>query len=208
MAVAYCEKCSKKVALKTSGACSLCGHQIIESDRGTYSIAQLFGVAFLVVMFGLGAKIMIDDQEDKRLTEQRQKEQVALQEKRAEEAVERAEREARIAERKAEREAKEAACNRSIQCLADKKSSFAEIYCPEHIERYAKHDFEWLDKGLLKTKFSQYRVKDEAKGVVTYVGDQIKFQNGFGAWSNIIYTCDVSVRNEQVLSVSVTEGRL
>lgn len=34
MVAAYCEKCDKKVALKKSGACSLCGHKITEDAGG------------------------------------------------------------------------------------------------------------------------------------------------------------------------------
>ena len=32
--------------------------------------------------------------------------------------------------------------------------------------------------------------KDRKTGTVTYIGDQIKFQNGFGAWIQHTYQCE------------------
>jgi hypothetical protein len=40
-------------------------------------------------------------------------------------------------------------------------------------------------------KFSHFRWKDEARGVMAYIGDKIRFQNGFGAWQPHVYECDL-----------------
>jgi len=58
MVAAYCEKCDKKVALKKSGVCSLCGHQIAEHVGGanlkpSEIILYLLLVSFLLYFFAL-----------------------------------------------------------------------------------------------------------------------------------------------------------
>lgn len=65
-----------------------------------------------------------------------------------------------------------------------------------------------MDRRLVGVKFSHYRWKDAENGIVTVIGDKIKFQNGFGAWSNMIYECDVNPATEAVLDVRVSDGRI
>lgn len=102
---------------------------------------------------------------------------------------------------------KQDACLTDIRCIGEKGSVTAEVYCPRHIEALAKNSAEWTDKGFLDSKFSRYRLAD-TKGVVTYIGDKVTFQNGFGADVNMVYFCDVDVYAEKVISVDVEEGRL
>ncbi len=83
----------------------------------------------------------------------------------------------------------------------------ASIECDGAIERFAKYDVEWTD-GLLESKFSRAIWSDKEAGHVKYVGDKIKFQNGFGAWQNHIYTCYLDTNTRQVLNVEVFPGRL
>jgi hypothetical protein len=71
----------------------------------------------------------------------------------------------------------------------------------------AKNNFEWTD-GLLEPKFSHYRWKNQDAGEVTYIGDKIKFQNGFGAWTYHTYECDLDASGETVLAVRAQPGRL
>lgn len=79
--------------------------------------------------------------------------------------------------------------------------------CLPLIERQAKFDFEWTD-GWIEPKFSRYRWRDQPTGALTYLGDRIKFQNGFGAWTHHTYECDFQPSNESVLDVRVAPGRL
>ena len=99
------------------------------------------------------------------------------------------------------------ACRASLQCWGDTHSTVASIYCPDHIERLAIYDDEWTD-GWLESKFSRFSWKDRQKGVVTYFGDQIKFQNGFGAWIHHTYQCDFDSIKEEVLDARASPGRL
>ena len=43
---------------------------------------------------------------------------------------------------------------------------------------------------------------------VTYVGDKIKFQNGFGAWVLSVYECDYNIPARIVLDVRAAAGRV
>ena len=75
------------------------------------------------------------------------------------------------------------------------------------VERLAQYAHEWTD-GFLDPKFTHYRWRDMEAGVVTHIGDKIRFQNGFGAWQNMVYECDISADGESVLDVRVMAGKL
>jgi hypothetical protein len=75
------------------------------------------------------------------------------------------------------------------------------------IERLAKNNFEWIDKWY-EPKFSHFRWRDRTNHTVTYIGDRIKFQNGFGAWILSIYECDFSAKTGNVLDVRASAGQL
>lgn len=94
-----------------------------------------------------------------------------------------------------------------LDCLASKARSAASIACREPVESLSKYTFEWTD-GFLEQKFDNWRWKDRGRGVVTYYGDHIRFQNGFGAWQDSVYECDVNVSDGVVLAVRAAPGRL
>lgn len=101
----------------------------------------------------------------------------------------------------------DAQCKQDLACWAERHQVGATVRCTRVVERLAKNDFEWTD-GMLEPKFSHYRWKDQAKGVVTYIGDRIKYQNGFGAWIHHTYECDYQPDGEVVLDARASPGRL
>lgn len=103
--------------------------------------------------------------------------------------------------------AEERECKKSLQCWGEKHLIDASVRCDDVVERYAKYAHQWTN-GFVEPKFSHYRWKDEGAGVVTYIGDKVQFQNGFGAWQNHIYECDFSPSISMVLDVRVTAGKL
>lgn len=103
--------------------------------------------------------------------------------------------------------AEEAKCRADLQCWAARHASSAEVRCPRFVERLAKNNFEWTD-GMLDRKFTHHRWKNQKSGTVTYVGDKIKFQNGFGAWIYHTYECDIDASGEKVLDVRARAGRM
>lgn len=146
----------------------------------------------------------------------------AAEEQAAQEAAAQAER-ARIAEEErvvaaaeaerlaaAEAEAatvEDAACREKLSCWAEEHLIDASLVCDNAVENLANYDFEWTD-GFLGMKFTHFRWKDQEAGVVTYIGDQIKFQNGFGAMQNHIYECDYDTIAERPIEVRAEPGRL
>ncbi|WP_422460211.1 hypothetical protein [Endozoicomonas sp. ALB115] len=116
-----------------------------------------------------------------------------------------AEEEARLA--KLEKEQEEKACRESIECWGKRNIGEASIACDGPIERFAQYDYEWTE-GFFGEKFSRAIWTDRKAGHIKYVGDQIKFQNGFGAWQNYRYACYFDTISREVLNVEVFSGRL
>ena len=101
-------------------------------------------------------------------------------------------------------------CQDDLRYWAEKHSFKASHQCQKAVERIAKYDFEWT-VGWLDSKFSHYRWKDRKRGVVTYIGDKLKLQNGFGAWQNYVYSCDFLPSADgsgTVLDIQAEPGRL
>jgi hypothetical protein len=113
----------------------------------------------------------------------------------------------READELASKKAEEARCDADLKCIGDKKSIEATFRCVPYVERLATNNFEWIDKWY-EPKFSHFRWKDQGNLVVTYLGDKIKYQNGFGGWVLSRYECDYSIRTGTVLDVRASAGRL
>jgi hypothetical protein len=68
----------------------------------------------------------------------------------------------------------------------------------------AKYGHKWVD-GFLDSRFPYYERSVKEDGVLTIVGDKIKFQNIFGAWIPYKYYCDYDVINDIVLDYGLYE---
>lgn len=101
---------------------------------------------------------------------------------------------------------KEQNCDKDLDCIGKKKMVVANAYCSMAVEQLAKYQSEWTD-GFAERKFPYYRWGNRT-GVVTYYGGAIKFQNGFGAWQNMVYECDFDIRRDQPADVRAEAGRL
>ncbi|QCI65666.1 hypothetical protein [Phreatobacter stygius] len=126
-------------------------------------------------------------------------------------AAERERKEKEVAQKAAEaatREAAEqAACKADLKCWGEKHSIAGSVYCRPYVERLAANNFEWYD-SLLEPKFSHYRWANRASGVITLIGDKVKFQNGFGAWIIHTYECDFDPVAKRVVDVRARQGRI
>lgn len=100
-----------------------------------------------------------------------------------------------------------AQCATDLACMINKGTIAAGLRCPSQIEKLAKHAVRWTD-GSLGPKFSRGRWLDASQGMVTMIGDKAEFQNGFGAWTPVVYECDLNKDQNAVLAVRVKEGRL
>jgi hypothetical protein len=113
----------------------------------------------------------------------------------------------READELASKQAEEAKCEADLRCIAEKKTIEATFKCVPYVERLATNNFEWIDKWY-EPKFSHFKWRDQKDLVVTYVGDKIKYQNGFSGWVLSRYECDYSIRAGIVLDVRASPGRL
>lgn len=107
----------------------------------------------------------------------------------------------------AEAAAADARCKADLNCLGEKHLINANSECRAPIERYARYDVRW-DKSIFEARFSHYRWKDQGLGIVTFIGDRISFQNGFGAWQPHTYECDFDTNSRAAIAARVTPGRL
>ncbi|WP_146186239.1 zinc ribbon domain-containing protein [Limnohabitans sp. WS1] len=103
----------------------------------------------------------------------------------------------------------DAACAKDLQCFGEKALIHNTAQCKQAVEKLAKHDVKWTDT-LLDSKFSRYRWRNQDKRIATLIGDKAQFQNGFGAYTKIIYECDVQQTGDKwaVLGARVKEGSL
>ncbi|MBH3308907.1 hypothetical protein MXB02_10000 [Pseudomonas mosselii] len=101
----------------------------------------------------------------------------------------------------------DATCKKDLQCWGDKQGIAAGVYCKDPVTKLGKYSARWTD-GMLEPKFSRFRWLDQKAGTLTFIGDKIEFQNGFGAFQKHIYECDFNPANNQVLAVRAEPGQL
>lgn len=100
-----------------------------------------------------------------------------------------------------------AACKKDLRCWGEKNMVAASVYCKREVERLAKYSVKWTD-GALELKVSRYRWAEKDAGTLTYLGDKAQFQNGFGAYQNVVYECDFDPTSKSVQDVRVREGHI
>ena len=92
------------------------------------------------------------------------------------------------------------------QCLFDKNWIEAASRCRPLIEKSSKYDFEWTD-GMMTPMFSHFRL-NEAKKQMTFIGDKVKFTNGFNAKITMTYNCPYDLQGKSIVDFGITEGKL
>jgi len=113
-----------------------------------------------------------------------------------------------ISEREEEaRAAERSECRADFTCWGRDRRIDAEVRCKREIENAARYAHEWTDDWT-SPMFSRFAWEDEEAGVMTYYGDRLRFQNGFGAWSNMVYACHYDTERDIAVSIEVSEGRL
>ena len=127
---------------------------------------------------------------------------VAAAEKKMQEEAKLVEARAKEAELK-----KQADCKSDLQCWAEKNQFDAIIACKPVIQKMAKYDYEWTD-GITSPVFTKLAWSDKKKASVTYYGDEIKMQNGFGNFIRHRYACQFDTSRKAVLDVTLEAGRI
>lgn len=91
------------------------------------------------------------------------------------------------------------------QCVFDAHLVDAIMVCKSPIESRSKYDYEWTN-GAFGNIFSRYLNAPE-KNQITYLGDTLKFTNGFNAKVNMTYSCTLDTKSNQLVDFKVNEGR-
>lgn len=130
----------------------------------------------------------------------REQEYAALQQAQA--VKEKEEEEKAAAQKLLAERARQEDCRKDLKCWAENTSIDASVDCMIAVQALAKWDYQWTDGWMTESKFSRYRWKDQSKGIVTYLGDKLKMQNGFGAWKHVTYTCDYDPIAKKVINAS------
>ncbi|NZD64924.1 hypothetical protein HX900_28010 [Rhizobium sp. WYCCWR 11290] len=100
----------------------------------------------------------------------------------------------------------DAICHKDFNCWSNKFNRAATKVCAPQVERAAKNNFEWTD-SFTSPKFPRATINDNGASI-TYVGDAIKMQNGFGAWIIMTYECDFDTKASRAIAVRVNPGQL
>ncbi|RYY79927.1 MAG: hypothetical protein EOO69_04480 [Moraxellaceae bacterium] len=100
-----------------------------------------------------------------------------------------------------------AACKKDIHCWGEQYSNDSEVRCAEPVEKLSTYNAKWINSWI-EPKFSAFRWLNQENGTLTYVGDKLEFQNGFGAYQNYIYECDYDPSTKTVLNVRAYPGHL
>ena len=95
-------------------------------------------------------------------------------------------------------------CRLDDDCWGKKHHAQAELKCPPLVEQYARYRYEWTD-GVTVWKFPKWSFADldGSSGLLVYEGSQVEFQNAFGAWQRMYYSCYFDPERETAVSVSV-----
>lgn len=80
------------------------------------------------------------------------------------------------------------ACRKDIDCFFASIKNDAIASCQVAVERLANYDVKWTS-GFSGPSFASWSWADSDAGTVILVGNQVKFQNGFGAWQRHAYQC-------------------
>ncbi len=136
---------------------------------------------------------------EERAEKARAAEQLRIKQERLEKerlAKEEKERERRESAEKLERNKNDA------EWLGNQYGLIATPSCKRAVQSLARYDYEWTD-GWLDMKFPSFLSEVKEPFTVTFTGDRIKFQNGFGAWQKKQYYCDYDVKRAQVVRAYV-----
>ena len=98
-------------------------------------------------------------------------------------------------------------CSDDLQCWGNKAVEVGAWKCKREVEKDAVGDVRWTD-GFGRPPFMRIGWDRKAAKLMTIIGDEVQFQNRFGAYINMTYSCVVDIYGQEVVSHSVHEGRL
>ena len=101
----------------------------------------------------------------------------------------------------------ESACAADLQCWGNRAIDVGSRQCKQSIEKEAIADIRWTD-SFGRPAFMQLAWHNKGAKTITLFGDELLFQNRYGAYIRMTYSCVVDVFGQKVLAHNVQEGRL
>lgn len=98
---------------------------------------------------------------------------------------------------------KEAECINEEQCAAVKIFTPAvRSACFSGLESMALYRYKWTDKWY-ENRIVGYRWKDSSKTVMQGIGKNFEIENGFGAWQQVYFACEVNALDSKLVNISI-----
>lgn len=109
--------------------------------------------------------------------------------------------------------AKESQSAEAKQCSSDDSECLFSKYWPEVapkcrklVENASKFEHEWTD-GMLTPMFSHFRNAAPTKQM-TFIGDKVKFTNGFNAKTTMTYSCTYDLKKKSIVGFDIKSGKI
>ncbi len=189
MALIRCKECDKEISTEAV-SCPGCGAPI----KKTMSKRQVIGIYVLLAIFAFAFFSKKNDvsNESNDVAIASQKESAAALEKINNENA------------AIDKEKKDALCIIDLQCASEKFTAAANAYCRGQLKIEArtisKWDFQIGDGGFFDLIFDKIRWADDSKQQIIYIGNNAKFQNEFGAWERMGYSCSFDIKTKKPLA--------
>jgi len=175
MSLIKCKECNKKISTDVK-ACPHCGHIMSEEYRNKEinkkERAKIVGTIIIVIIIAYMIFSPKSPEKPKAPPETPQQKAIRIEQ-----------------------------CKKSLSCWGDKNMGKAIYYCKDKLEQLPRFDYKWDDGYFDAEMFDSYKWADKDKLIITYVGHNLKIQNGFGAWRRAEYSCVYDTVNEKVLEV-------
>lgn len=94
----------------------------------------------------------------------------------------------------------DAQCRDNLQCWGERHIGAAAIACKPRISALANYAHEWT-YGFLGNPFSRWNWRNKEAGHLMYMGNEVTFQNAFGASRVMNYRCDFDPASGRVIDV-------
>jgi len=97
-------------------------------------------------------------------------------------------------------------CKGDLSCLGQMFSVDANYPCKQAIKKQSDYSIKWTD-GWTSPTFSAYAWPNSKKeGVIVYIGDNVEFENQYGAMQQMTYYCSYDYREDKAVNISVVPG--
>jgi len=94
-------------------------------------------------------------------------------------------------------------CNQNVQCVGAKIFTVeARAACIDGLERMAIYRHKWTDNWH-EDRIIGYKWKDESKTIMQGIGNKLEIENGFGAWQQVAYACEVNAADSRLINIIV-----